>query len=211
MSWLVLRLAKRPEGADLPQFQQECLRRAAAATQPAGCVRSVHSQAVARAYRQDEPPFDCADEYAFDDLGCARAWRDLLAASAVQGENVLLTRIVPIVAGQAPPGALKHIELVHRRMDLDRGAFLSYWREVHGPLAATIPHLLRYLQCPSDEPQSGGLPRALDGVAMLWFASVESMRQGVRDPSFERTREDMARFMDLSGSGSVLTQEAWSS
>lgn len=105
---------------------------------------------------------------------------------------------------------LKHVELVTRRAQMARPAFLAHWREVHGPLAAAMPAVQRYLQCPAiDGPQAIGAS-SFDGIAMLWFASTQSMREGALHPSFARTREDMSSFMDEAASQSVLTQELYS-
>jgi len=210
MPYSVLTFTKRADGADLAGFQEHALRRARESTPPAGCTQRAHSRVVERAYRHSEPAFDTLDETVFDEFEPARAWRARVRA-AVPGEQVrvLLARIVPVTAAAAPPDGIKHIELVRKAGTMDRPSFLAHWRDVHGPLAASIPGVLRYLQYPAaDDEYAQGTP-AHDGVAILWFASLDTMREGARHPAFAQTREDMGRFMDMEGSVSLLTQQAW--
>lgn len=210
MTYAVLIFTKRARGTELTCFQEAALQRARASEAPAGCTCRAHSRAVARAYRQGEPAYDTLDEQRFEDFAAADAWRRCAVQAHHGGDvPVILTRVVPVTSGPLPAGSLKHLELVHRRGDLDRAAFLHYWRDVHGPLAASIPGVLRYEQCPRMENEYEIGQPALDGVAMLWFASMESMREGALDPAFARTRADMACFMDTTASASLLTEEVW--
>ena len=48
--------------------------------------------------------------------------------------------------GPVPASFVKNYELVTKRADLDRAEFDRYWAQVHGPLAATIPTIRRYVQ-----------------------------------------------------------------
>jgi hypothetical protein len=48
--------------------------------------------------------------------------------------------------GQVPASFVKNYELVTKRPDMDRAEFDRYWAQVHGPLAATIPTIRRYVQ-----------------------------------------------------------------
>lgn len=203
MAYLLIQLAKRPDDTPLARYQAERLKQAQSETLPPGCTRYAHSQAVERAYRQGEPAFDVMDEHLFDELLPARAFQSQCNNAA----QTMLTRMLPVKSGPAPADALKHVELVRRRAGMDRAAFLAYWRDVHGPLAASMPAVLRYRQCPVAKAEADAGARPVDGIAMLWFASMQSMREGAQHPSFARTREDMAVFMDAPGPGSVLTQE----
>ena len=48
--------------------------------------------------------------------------------------------------GRIPDNAVKNIEFVNKRPGMALEPFRSYWRNVHGPLAATIPVMHRYEQ-----------------------------------------------------------------
>lgn len=212
MSYCVMRLAKRVSGTRLEVFHAHALQRAREAAPPKGCTGRAHSRTVARAYRHGEPAYDTLDEHHFEDLTAARAWRASMGAQRPDEQvTALLTRPQAISPGPAPGDGLKHLELVCRRADLGRPAFLAYWRGVHGPLATGIPGMLRYQQCPAVDDEYAECQPLLDGIAVLWFASIETMREGARHPAFAHTREDMAHFMDTARSVSLLTQEVWSS
>ena len=79
-------------------------------------------------------------------------------------------------------------------MGLD--AFRAYWRNVHGPLASTIPVMHRYEQnhLALSEYQKGAAP-AYDGLAITWFASTAEMRSGAATAEYGATRADEANFL----------------
>lgn len=212
MSYCVVTLTKRAAGTQLASFHQEALRAARERAMPAGCIRSAHSQTLDRGSRGGEAMYDAMDEHEFDDLAAARAWRERAAVAPEGGRAIaLLTRTIPLVSGPVAADGLKHVELVCRRAEMDRPGFLAYWRDVHGPLAAAIPTVRRYHQLPAtDDEYLQGEP-ALDGLAVLWFDSTDSMREGARHPAFAATRADMPRLVDTQRSGSLLTREVWSS
>ena len=66
--------------------------------------------------------------------------------------------------------------LLRRKKGLPVDAFRSHWRDVHGPLAARLPGLLRYHQnhvVSSPEPISH--MGAIDGISELWFEDAQAM------------------------------------
>ena len=97
---------------------------------------------------------------------------------------------------------------------LSREAFQDYWRNNHGPLVASVAETLkirRYVQLHSLAPAaSDGLrasreaPEDYDGVAELWFDSLEVVVENGRRPEAQAAGalllEDERRFIDLSKS-----------
>ncbi|BCW89302.1 hypothetical protein sos41_24600 [Alphaproteobacteria bacterium SO-S41] len=97
---------------------------------------------------------------------------------------------------------------------LTREAFQDYWFNVHGPLVRSVQdvlHIRRYVQLHSlDEETSGTLrvsrggPPQFDGVAELWWDSLEDMAVAQLDPEATDAGrlllEDEKRFIDLSHS-----------
>ena len=97
---------------------------------------------------------------------------------------------------------------------LSREAFQDYWRNTHGPLVASVAETLkirRYVQLHSLAPAaSDGLrasreaPEDYDGVAELWFDSLEVVVENGRRPEAQAAGalllEDERRFIDLSKS-----------
>jgi uncharacterized protein (TIGR02118 family) len=94
---------------------------------------------------------------------------------------------------QAP--FVKNYELVTKRPDMDRAEFDRYWAQVHGPLAATIPTIRRYVQAhlSSGTRDSGTAP--YDGLAITWFDDVAAMRAGAATEAYAQTRADEANFL----------------
>ena len=94
---------------------------------------------------------------------------------------------------------------------LSREAFQAYWFETHGPLVASVAETLkirRYVQLHSlpVEANSGiaasrSAPPEYDGVAELWFDSLEALAENGRRPEAQAAAalllEDERRFIDL--------------
>jgi uncharacterized protein (TIGR02118 family) len=94
---------------------------------------------------------------------------------------------------------------------LSREAFQTYWRGTHAPLVASVADTLqirRYVQLHSlpsaaSDPirESRGAPPEYDGVAELWFDSLEALAaNGARPEAQAAGRlllEDERRFIDL--------------
>lgn len=94
---------------------------------------------------------------------------------------------------------------------LSREAFQDYWFDTHGPLVASVADELlirRYVQLHSLPAEaSAGLrasrdaPPEFDGVAELWFDSLEALAENGRRPEAQTAAalllEDERRFIDL--------------
>jgi uncharacterized protein (TIGR02118 family) len=108
-----------------------------------------------------------------------------------------------------------------RRADLTREAFQTYWFETHAPLVASVREVLRirrYVQLHSAPPElsdalrrSRGAPEPFDGVAQLWWDSLEDFAAAGADPAgAEAGRlllEDERRFIDLTRSPLWIGEE----
>ena len=94
---------------------------------------------------------------------------------------------------------------------LTREAFQAYWYDTHAPLVASVAETLqirRYVQLHSLPPEgSAGIrasrdaPPEFDGVAELWFDSLETLAENGRRPEAQAAGamllEDEKRFIDL--------------
>jgi uncharacterized protein (TIGR02118 family) len=89
--------------------------------------------------------------------------------------------------------------LLTRRPDLGTDAFRRHWREVHGPVAARLPGLLRYQQnhliarLPVEGVPGGSW--SLDGISALWFAEGTDMRALAATPAYGAVAVDEPRCM----------------
>ena len=100
--------------------------------------------------------------------------------------------------------------------------FSEYWGAVHAPLVAERAAVLgirRYAQMRTvDAPslhaalqaRNGGSPEPFDGIAELWFDSVDAFTAS-RDPAAQTAAaellEDERRFIDLASSPMWLSEE----
>jgi uncharacterized protein (TIGR02118 family) len=97
---------------------------------------------------------------------------------------------------------------------LSRAAFQAYWFNTHAPLVASVADTLqirRYVQLHSLPPEaSAGLrasreaPAEYDGVAELWFDSLDALAANSQRPEARAASnlllEDERRFIDLAKS-----------
>ena len=116
---------------------------------------------------------------------------------------------------------VKLVFCVRRLPHLSRDDFQTYWRDRHGPLvreAATALGIRRYVQTHTVATALSERLRAtrgaadeFDGVAELWFDSIEAMAAAGGTPegraAGRRLLEDERRFIDLPQSPLWLAHE----
>jgi uncharacterized protein (TIGR02118 family) len=115
---------------------------------------------------------------------------------------------------------VKLVFCLHRLPHLTREQFQQRWRDVHAPLVAAHAATLgirRYVQCHAlaDEAAAGlagarGSPGGYDGVAELWFDSLEQARAARGPLAREAGRillEDERQFIDLARSPIFFAEE----
>ena len=121
---------------------------------------------------------------------------------------------------------IKLIFCLKRKPELSLEEFQSYWRNTHAPLVKQHAETLgirRYVQCHSlgseaDTPlrvsRAGSLdaaPEIYDGVAELWFDSLEHLAAQASDPDAVAAGkillEDEAKFIDLENSPLWFAEE----
>jgi uncharacterized protein (TIGR02118 family) len=117
---------------------------------------------------------------------------------------------------------VKLVFCLTRLPHLSREEFQRYWREQHAPLVernADTLRIRRYVQVHArdtdlDEALAasrGGEPRAYDGVAELWWDSVEDLMEAYSSEAGQAAGaellEDEQRFIDLARSPLWLGEE----
>ncbi len=109
---------------------------------------------------------------------------------------------------------IKLVFCARRLPQLTRDAFQHYWRETHGPMVranAAALRIRRYVQLHTLETPvndalraSRGGPEAFDGVAELWWDSLDDLQAAVATAAGQRAGqlllEDERRFIDLAHS-----------
>jgi len=110
---------------------------------------------------------------------------------------------------------------LHRLPHLSREAFQSYWFEKHAPLVRqhrSALRIRRYVQCHAvssavnEAIRAGrGAPQMYDGVAELWWDSIEELVAATATPEGQAAGlallEDERKFIDLARSPLWLGQE----
>jgi uncharacterized protein (TIGR02118 family) len=109
-----------------------------------------------------------------------------------------------------------------RRLEhLSRAEFQRYWRGTHGPLVARHARLLRirrYVQTHTLDhaanawlAQSRGAPEEFDGIAELWWDSVDDLAAATATPegraAAQALHDDERRFIDHARSPIWLAEE----
>ncbi len=171
-----------------------------------GIRRYVQSHTLLSGYRKAEPIYDGIAEIWFDDTRAMRALAGSDQYAAVQADEekfidhstmgLIITEEHLIKDGPVPADGVKNIEFVTHKPGMSIEAFQRYWREVHGPLAALIPMVQRYVQSHTRRSayESGRTP-AHDGVAITWFDDTQAMRASAATAEYARVRDDEANFI----------------
>ena len=116
---------------------------------------------------------------------------------------------------------IKLVFALRRRPEMTLDEFQTYWRETHAPLVAERAEVLqirRYVQVHTKDlpglhaafqKRNGGAPEPFDGVAELWFDSMDVM--GGDDPAVRQAQAELladeANFIDLPNSPMWMSEE----
>ncbi|MDA1098478.1 MAG: EthD family reductase [Proteobacteria bacterium] len=91
---------------------------------------------------------------------------------------------------------IKRISLLTRKAHLTHDEFVRHWLHVHGPLARLVPGIRRYVQSHiKGESVRADIPAAemeIDGIAELWYDSVEEMKHSSATPEAQALYADGA-------------------
>jgi uncharacterized protein (TIGR02118 family) len=119
----------------------------------------------------------------------------------------MATRDHVIVEGPCGGTMIKGVWQLKRRPGMGLEDFRRYWIKVHGALGAKMPGIRRYVQSHLvDEAYMYAEPR-YDGVAQLWFDSIEALRSAFDSPAGKALNADGANFVDPSVLRHFVAQE----
>jgi uncharacterized protein (TIGR02118 family) len=210
---------KRTPGMAVDDFQRHWrMRHAGLVVRQRGLRRYVQNHVLPSSYRTREPAFDGVAEAWFDDLDAMRALAPSAEYAAVRADEVhfidpasmgfVLTDELTVLEGAVPPGAVKSITCVRKRMDLSADQFQKIWRESHAPIVARLPGLRRYAQCSARRGiyQAGRTP-LYDGVALSWFDDEAALPVVVGSPEYAAMRADEPNLVAPGRSPLVIVRE----
>lgn len=210
---------KRKPGMSVEEFQQYWrTTHADIVKQLPGLRRYVQSHTLLSGYRKGEPVYDGVAELWFDDTEAMRALGATREYAAVQADErnfldpttlgTIITDEHVIKNGAIPADGVKNIEFVTHKPGMSIEAFQKHWRGIHGPLGASIPVVLRYVQSHTRlGGYKGGKTPVYDGVAITWFESTQAMRVSATTPEYERTRADEPNFIAPGTLPLIITKE----
>jgi uncharacterized protein (TIGR02118 family) len=201
---------KRKPELSVERFREYWLNQHAAVIRAIPEVRKyIASIAIPSSYRNShEPHYDGISEAWFDDeetirrIAETQPLRAAITDDAVfidtsKAGSILADEIVQ-KEGAAPKDAVKVLSLLSRKHGMDVASFQSYWRTIHGPLAAKLPQTRRYMQChvrPSGY-ADGRTPR-YDGVAEMWFDDFDAVRESGNADVYRDIRADELKFLTV--------------
>ncbi len=173
-----------------------------------GLRRYIQSPTLRSGYARRQPAADGIAELWFDDSAALRALQGSPQLAAVQADE---TEVIDphshqqlfidehvIKDGAIPPDGVKNVEFVTRKSGMAVETFQRYWREVHGPLGAAIPTVLRYVQNHARmSSYADGRSPALDGLALTWFENTQAMRESAASAEYAVTRADEKNFLSV--------------
>jgi len=215
----VITFLKRKAGMPVDEFQRYWRdRHPEAVTRLPGIRRYVQSHTLPSAYRDGEPVYDGIAEVWADDTDALRAMTRSPDHPALQADEarfidrstmgVVITDDHLIKDGPVPPDAVKSVTFLNRKPGLSVEEFQHHWREVHGPIAAALPGLRRYVQSRTRRSAyEGGRIPAYDGVVLAWFDSTEAIRKTATTSEYARVLADVAAFLSPDVPPTILTRE----
>ena len=173
-----------------------------------GLRRYVQSHTLVSGYKKGEPVYDGTAELWYDNTDALRALATTKELAATQTDELnfidrstmgqIFTEEHVIKDGAIPANGVKNIEFVTHKPGMSIEAFQKHWREIHGPLGASIPVVRRYVQSHTRlSAYTSGKTPAYDGVAITWFDDTQAMRVSATTPEYDRTRADAVSYTHL--------------
>ena len=216
----VITFIKRKPGMPVKEFQGYWRsRHPEVVTRLPGVRRYVQSHTLLSAYEQGDPTYDGIAEVWADDTGALRAMTqspahpDLVTDEARfidrSSMGVIITEEHLVKDGAAAPDtAVKRVVFLVRKADLTVEEFQRHWLLVHGPIAAAIPALRRYVQSHTRRSAyDAGRAPAYDGAAIAWYDSADAFQAAAAGAEFARAAADGASFLATERVRSILTRE----
>lgn len=108
---------------------------------------------------------------------------------------------------------VKFMVFIKRRPGMTREEFVAYHRTSHAKTFMADPTIRRlcrkYVQSHPVPPDIEGVPESpFDGIAEIWFDSVEDFREAFSSATYmANVRPDELRFMDLEHSVDLVAEE----
>jgi uncharacterized protein (TIGR02118 family) len=96
---------------------------------------------------------------------------------------------------------VKFFFILRRKPGLSADEFHRYWKNVHGPIVARLPGLVRYLQhhvVSMPRPEYAQEDEPIDGIVETWWESPEALQHVQSSPELQAVLADEPNFMGRS-------------
>jgi uncharacterized protein (TIGR02118 family) len=102
---------------------------------------------------------------------------------------------------------IKLVYCITKKAGLTDEEFFHYWKKIHGPIGARIPGLRRLVQ--SHRLTAAGDTRQpdFDGMAELWFDSIEDLSAARNSAEWKAASDDEANFIDRARVAYFVSEE----
>ena len=169
--------------------------------------RYFQSHTLLSGYRRPiPPPADGIEEISFDAVEDVKTFETTEPSRSTTADfrnfmdvdriHRILAEEITIKEGAVHEDMVKSIEFVTRKPDMPLSDFHRYWEKTHGPIAAKIQVINRYVQSHTLMSEYGKeVPPAYDGIAETWFDGTAAMRASAASPEYAATRDDEANFL----------------
>jgi len=93
---------------------------------------------------------------------------------------------------------IKTLHGMHKRPDLSIEDLHHHWFEDHGPIVATAPRMVRYVQNITVPESYGGSPAPThEGASMTWFESLDDFWYSVDSGGWQVQKDDAPNWFDM--------------
>ena len=102
---------------------------------------------------------------------------------------------------------IKLVYCITKKPGMTDVEFFHYWKEVHGAMAARIPHLRRLVQSHRIVVPGDKFRHDFDGMAELWFGDEEALLEARESEEWKAITRDEANFIDRSKVAYFVSEE----
>lgn len=92
---------------------------------------------------------------------------------------------------------IKRFVILRKKPEMKVKEFWDYWENVHGPLIAKIPGLIKYIQYHVESERLDDVDDPIDGIAELWFESEEAQKEAYQSPEYQAVVDDEPNLFNM--------------
>ena len=102
---------------------------------------------------------------------------------------------------------IKLVYCINRKKSMSQEDFHHYWKNVHGPIGASIPGVRRIVQSHTVHIGADKYSADFDGMVELWFDDEKALLEARQSAEWNRSSEDEKNFIDHNRVAYFVTEE----